>query len=145
MCYLHRRSQEAFAWRVVVSNMLDCLPSGLHQEMVDQRGLRCCSTTGRGWRDATSEAMALSWMQSAEGCPAQELPLLVREGARSQICDWTAAIFVWPDMCSTTSPAKELSTSLSSHLSCRSLPALWPHGAYKALLLRQEVSHATLY
>ena len=60
-----------------MSNMLDCLPSGLHQEVVHKRGLSCSSSAGSGWRNATSEAVALSWMQLAQGYSPQEFPLLV--------------------------------------------------------------------
>jgi hypothetical protein len=129
---------------VVVSDMLDRLPPGLHQEMVDERGLRRCSPTGPGRRAAPAEAVALSWVQSAKGCAAQELPLLVREGARSQGAARLAAVLVWPDMCSTPGPAQELSPSLSGDLSRRPLSTLQPAGTDQALLLRQEVSDKTL-
>jgi len=78
-----------------MQNLLDCVPSGLHQEMVDQGGLCGGSTAGSRRRDAAREAVALSRLQSPQGHAAQGLPLLVREGAGTQVSARTSALLMW--------------------------------------------------
>jgi hypothetical protein len=141
MRHLHRRHQAALQGRVVLPDMLDSLSPRLYKEVVYQRGVSSCSTASSGRRSTTTEAVALPRVQFAEGRSAEELLLLVREGARPQASHRAAPILLWTDLLPTQGSTKEMSSPMWYDLSRRSLPALFLDGADSALLLRQQVRY----
>ena len=130
---------------MVVQNMLDRVPPGLHQEVVNKRGFGCSATADSRWGDASSEAVALPRLQPTKGHSTQELPLLVREGAGSALNTRSTTILVWPDLLTTPTSPQALSTPLRLDVSCRPLSSVWLDGSHATLLLWEEVHHSPLY
>ena len=122
-----------------MSNVLDRLPSALHQEMVRERRFDPRSTAGgRGRRAPAAETVEMSRLQPAQGRPAYDLLLLVREGDRPSLDRWPSAALLWPNLRQAEAFAQELPAPLRIALSRRTLLTLLAHGTNADLLLRQE-------
>ena len=78
--------------------------------------------------------MAMSRLQLEVDGGARPLPLLVFQGAESEVDPGTAASLLWPDLLQTS---RNLPTSLPVIVSFRPMSALHAHGPRPAVLLRQ--------
>lgn len=78
--------------------------------------------------------MAMSRLQLKVDGGARSLPLLVFQGAESEVDPGAAASLVWPDLLQAT---PNLSTSVPVIVPFRPVSALHAHGTRPAVLLRE--------
>ena len=110
---MHRRGSENLQGGVVVQNLLDCVPPGLHKEVVHQRGLRSRSSAGARRRIAPAPAMAVPGLQPPQGRAPQVILVLVREGRRAAIPAWATALLLWADLVSSSTGQNAVRVQLS--------------------------------
>lgn len=125
-----------------LQTLLDRHPLPVYQEVVQFLGQGGRPSTG--WRRSRRRRsqVALSWLQLRDDRGTRVLPLLVRQGAQSQIRPWPASSLVWPNLLQTT---RQMPPSMFSPMPRRSMPSLPPDGPRAGLLLRKKHKPETMH
>lgn len=87
----------------------------------------------------------MSRMQLPQRRAPESTLVLVREGDGPQVTSRPAAIFLWANLCATTSSAQKVPSPLFVDVPCRSLLSLLVDGTHATLLLWEELGYASLF